>query len=330
MTDAIAARLDRARERLDRMTQRPGEVAGLWIRLVTPVLRLVGWQAKFETEELFLLLDRTVDPARDDHLARAIDELEHNIALAERATSVDRYVPTAHASWLYRVERLLRRVADLGNKPGDGAERVLRGLDRAHVLPPLRIVEPKAKAQPKASAPAPVAAPSQPKSEATGSAPTAEGSGEPTAQMANAREARIAETRTLKEGQAGAPPRGKKKPCEKIEEVTALGDKRWRVERSLLDWYATHLRELERQVGVSSYRDEDGKRGGAKLYLPRCSVLRQGGMQNGDVVRTINGRKVNTIAQGVATWLAVRGQKTITVELTRRNGEELVHTYLMK
>ncbi len=223
---------------------------------------------------------------------------------------------------------------DLAGEEGEEAGPI--GNDGAELTTPAMpvnvsvYVEPKAKAQPKASAPAPVAAPSQPKSEATGSAPTAEGSGEPTAQMANAREARIAETRTLKEGQAGAPPRGKKKPCEKIEEVTALGDKRWRVERSLLDWYATHLRELERQVGVSSYRDEDGKRGGAKLYLPRCSVLRQGGMQNGDVVRTINGRKVNTIAQGVATWLAVRGQKTITVELTRRNGEELVHTYLMK
>lgn len=191
-------------------------------------------------------------------------------------------------------------------------------------------VEPKAKATKPASAPAPVAAPSQPKSEATGSAPTAEGSGEATSQMANAREARVAETRTLREGQAGAPPRGKKKPCEKIDEINALGESRWTIERDLLDWYATHLGELERQVGVSSYRGEDGKRVGAKLYLPRCSVLRQGGMKNGDVVRTVNGRKVNTIAQGVTTWLAVRNQKTITVELTRKDGLDLVHTYQMK
>jgi hypothetical protein len=229
-----------------------------------------------------------------------------------------------------RFAHLYDLAGEEGEEPGpvgnDGAELASPAM-------PVNVsvyVEPKAKAPSSPVAPAPAVAPSQPRSEATGSAPTAEGSGEPTAQMANAREARIAETRTLKEGQAGAPPRGKKKPCEKIEEITALGDKRWRVERSLLDWYATHLRELERQVGVSSYRDEDGKRSGAKLYLPRCSVLRQGGMQNGDIVRTINGRKVNTIAQGVATWLAVRGQKTITVELTRRNGEDLVHTYLMK
>lgn len=149
--------------------------------------------------------------------------------------------------------------------------------------------------------------------------------------MANQREARLAETRTLKEGTSqGAPPRGKKKPCEQIEEIVKLDETTWRVERDLLDWYATHLRELEKQVGVSSYRDEDGKRGGARLYLPRCSVLRQGGMRNGDVVRTVNGRKVNTVAQGVATWLAVRGQKTVVVELTRKEGQDLVHTYHLK
>lgn len=194
--------------------------------------------------------------------------------------------------------------------------------------------------EPKVAAPAPTPTPAAPAaSDSPAPAPVkpaADGtdasaaSGEPSTEMANAREARIAEQRTLKEGQAGAPPRGKKKPCEQIEEVVALGEQKWRVERSLLDWYATHLGELERQVGVSSYRDEDGKRGGAKLYLPRCSVLRQGGMRTGDIVRTVNGRKVNTIAQGVATWLAVRNQKTITVELTRKDGQDLVHTYLMK
>lgn len=140
----------------------------------------------------------------------------------------------------------------------------------------------------------------------------------------------VAERRVLREGVQGKPPRGKKKPCEPIEEVVALGEDRWRIERDLMDWYATHLRELEKQVGVSSHRGDDGKRDGARLYLPRCSVLRQGGLLNGDVIHTVNGRKVNTVAQGVATWLAVRNNKTIVVELSRKDGTPRTHTYKLK
>lgn len=140
----------------------------------------------------------------------------------------------------------------------------------------------------------------------------------------------VAESRTLREGSQGKPPRGKKKPCEAIDEVQQINDTTWRVERDILDWYATHLRELEKQAGVSSHRGEDGKRDGAKLYLPRCSLLKQGGLRNGDIIHRVNGRKVNTIPQGVATWLAVRGQSRLTVELTRKNGDQLTHVYRLK
>lgn len=140
----------------------------------------------------------------------------------------------------------------------------------------------------------------------------------------------VAPQKVLREGVQGKPPRGKKKPCEPIEEVVKIGEDRWRIERDLMDWYATHLRELEKQVGVSSHRGDDGKRDGARLYLPRCSVLRQGGLLNGDVIHTVNGRKVNTVAQGVATWLAVRNDKTIVVELSRKDGSPRTHTYKLK
>ncbi|MCB9780857.1 MAG: hypothetical protein H6742_19975 [Alphaproteobacteria bacterium] len=134
----------------------------------------------------------------------------------------------------------------------------------------------------------------------------------------------------VKEGTPGKPPRGRKKPCEPIDEIVQLGPDKWSIERDVLDWYAGHLKELQKQVGLSSHRGDDGKRDGARLYLPRCSVLRQGGMKNGDIVHRVNGRKVNTIAQGVTTWLAVRNDKTIKVEFTRRGGEELTYTYRIK
>lgn|GEM_PF-2539861 len=140
----------------------------------------------------------------------------------------------------------------------------------------------------------------------------------------------VAEPRTLREGVAGKPPRGKKKPCEQLDEVQELAEGRWRIERDLMDWYATHLGELERQAGVSTHRGADGKRDGAQIYLPRCSVFKQGGLRNGDVIHTINGRKVNTIPQGVTTYLAVRNDRRLSVELTRRDGTELTYVYILK
>ena len=128
---------------------------------------------------------------------------------------------------------------------------------------------------------------------------------------------------------SGKPPRGRKKACEELEEITQLSDTSWRVERDLLDWYATHLRELDRLAGVVTY-EEDGVPAGARLWLPRCSHLKQGGFKHGDIVRSVNGRPIYTIPQGVKAWIAERKAKKLTVVLTRRNGEERTHTYHLK
>lgn len=131
-------------------------------------------------------------------------------------------------------------------------------------------------------------------------------------------------------GEAGAPPRGNKRPCETIDEIEQINPDRWKVQRSLLDYYATHLKELDKHAGVVSHRDADGKRDGAKLYLPRCSILKQGGFRHGDVIHSVNGRKVNTIPQAISTYMALRGKNMLTVELTRRNGEERTHKYHLR
>jgi hypothetical protein len=128
-------------------------------------------------------------------------------------------------------------------------------------------------------------------------------------------------------GAAGRRPRGNRKPCEAIEEIVAKGENRWRVERDVVDFYATHLKELEKQVGVSTHRGSDGKPDGARIYLPRCSVLRQAGMRHGDIVHTINDRRVATIPDAVAAYLLLRDDPDLTVEVTRKNGDDLVFHY---
>ena len=128
-------------------------------------------------------------------------------------------------------------------------------------------------------------------------------------------------------GVVGRPPRGNKKPCDPIEEVVQISDTKWKVERDLIDYYATHLNQLGKQAGTSTHTNADGEKDGVQLYLPRCSVLRQGGLKNGDIIHSINGRPVATLAQAVATWMRVRNDRNITVKLTRKNGEAATFQY---
>lgn len=128
-------------------------------------------------------------------------------------------------------------------------------------------------------------------------------------------------------GVVGKPPRGNKKPCEPIEEVTQIDATSWKVERSLIDYYATHLNQLGKQAGTSTHTNAEGEKDGVQVYLPRCSVLRQGGLKNGDVIHSVNGRPVATLGQAVSTWMRVRNDRNITVKLTRKSGETLTYQY---
>ncbi|MDP2315555.1 MAG: hypothetical protein Q8P41_21835 [Pseudomonadota bacterium] len=131
-------------------------------------------------------------------------------------------------------------------------------------------------------------------------------------------------------GVKGVRPRGNRAPCEPIEEITALGDDKWRVERGVLDYYAAHLRELEKHVGVNTHIGTDGRPDGARIFLPRCSLLRQAGLRHGDIVNTINDRRVATLTDGIAAYLFLRNDEHLRVEVTRKNGDKITLRYRLK
>lgn len=120
-------------------------------------------------------------------------------------------------------------------------------------------------------------------------------------------------------GIKGRRPRGERKPCEPVEEIVPLGATSWKVERSIIDFYATHLGDLEQQGNVAPHRDAEGKTDGARIYLPRCSVVRQAGLKNGDVIHSVNGRRITTLPEALAAYFALRTQKDISLEITRKN-----------
>lgn len=123
---------------------------------------------------------------------------------------------------------------------------------------------------------------------------------------------------------------GKRRRCEQLDEVTRLADNRWQVERKIVDYYASHLRQLERQAGTRTHWGPEGKPDGVKVFLPRCSVLKQVGVRNGDIIHTVNGRKVSSVTQAVSTYLALRKESQLHVKLTRKDGRKLTFHYRIK
>jgi hypothetical protein len=120
---------------------------------------------------------------------------------------------------------------------------------------------------------------------------------------------------------------GQRDPCEEISEVTQLNSTKWRVQRKIVDYYASHLRQLDRQAGTATAHGREGVPIGVRVYLPRCSVLRSVGLRNKDIILSINDRPVATLPQAIKTWLALRNERDIVVQVRRRGVGKITHNY---
>ena len=113
--------------------------------------------------------------------------------------------------------------------------------------------------------------------------------------------------------------RAKKKDCRPdVPEIRATGRARWEIERDFVDHYARNLDEANRLAHVSWARNDKGEVIGIKVNRVRCgSPLHEAGIQSGDVVTRINGRKVQSIPQALAAYVALRVKRTLHVRGTR-------------
>jgi S1-C subfamily serine protease len=103
----------------------------------------------------------------------------------------------------------------------------------------------------------------------------------------------------------------------------------WSIQRDLIEFYATHIRELEKLGAVWTHRDATGAYDGFRVGLSRCSVLRQGGLRSGDIVHDVNGRHIHTVLQAVGAYLALRAEPHLQLHITRR-GKPLELSYAIE
>ena len=124
---------------------------------------------------------------------------------------------------------------------------------------------------------------------------------------------------TLTHGAKARRPTRTPKPCpESVANIQQLGPSEWFVERSLLEYYAGHISEIDTLGSVWTHKGPDGKPDGFRLGLPRCTVLRDGGLRSGDVVHDINGVRINNVLQAVAAYIQLRKEPVLVLHVTRK------------
>jgi hypothetical protein len=124
----------------------------------------------------------------------------------------------------------------------------------------------------------------------------------------------------------GPPHKPQKEPCPVVEEITQTSSASWKVQREFVDYYASHLSETMKLAGTWPHKGADGRPDGFRVGLPRCSVLRQGGLKSGDVVQDINGVHINNLLQAVAAWFELRNETHVVVNVAR-GGKKLSLLY---
>jgi general secretion pathway protein C len=112
-----------------------------------------------------------------------------------------------------------------------------------------------------------------------------------------------------------------KKPCPlrpENERIVASSEWSWRVERDLVDYYASHVKELVKLGSVRPNQDAEGRPAGFRVGIGRCSILREGGLRSGDVVSDINGIRVHDLFGAVAAYFKLKKQSHIVVHVLRK------------
>lgn len=132
---------------------------------------------------------------------------------------------------------------------------------------------------------------------------------------------------TAKSGPPPPPPKGCTPHHRAIKQ---LGPKKWSVKRSLIDRYASDLKAAERLARVRWATNKSGKRTGIRLVRVPCkSPLRAAGFESGDLILSVNGRAVTSVASGLRVWAGIKMGNGFTVRIRRKKAKR-VHTYVLK
>jgi general secretion pathway protein C len=111
--------------------------------------------------------------------------------------------------------------------------------------------------------------------------------------------------------------------------ITQVSDTNYTVSRTLLDKVLSNQAELMRAARIIPY-EENGRTTGVKVYgIRRSSLLGKLGIQNGDVLRTINGFDLSSPDSALEAYTKLREMDQFSIAMVRR-GQARTMEYSVK
>lgn len=106
--------------------------------------------------------------------------------------------------------------------------------------------------------------------------------------------------------------------------ITQVSENRYTIERGLVDRLLANQAALMRTARVIPH-EEGGRVVGVKLYgIRRSSLLGRLGIQNGDMMRTINGYDMTAPDSALEAYARLRSADRITINLNRRGSDQTI------
>jgi S1-C subfamily serine protease len=121
-------------------------------------------------------------------------------------------------------------------------------------------------------------------------------------------------------------------PCmPRSGQIEDLGQGRYKVDTQLVSDWTSDMDKAESLAYTAWHVGSDGQRDGFRVRRIRCgNPLDEAGIQNGDVVHSINGQPVTGMTDVFFVWRKVRKADTVVVALSRKDGTEQTLSYLLE
>lgn len=111
---------------------------------------------------------------------------------------------------------------------------------------------------------------------------------------------------------------GKAAPCEADDPRVRTVGNVTEIDRSAVEFYSTHLAELDALGDAGTHRNVDGKVDGFRVGLGRCGFLYEAGFRNGDIVHAVNDTPIYNVVDAARAYLKLRTQSRFEVRISRK------------
>ncbi len=140
---------------------------------------------------------------------------------------------------------------------------------------------------------------------------------------ARIRHARHVQARSTARSRSSRPGRTHTACEDGTDAIVAIGSDRYHVDRELVDLYVHDLKLAQSLASVSWHRDARGKIDGFRIRRIRCgTVLHAAGFRNGDVVHSVNGKRIRTVFGAISAYRKLKKKEQLRVDVTGRKGDK--------